>query len=119
VCAIIAADERTEFQKAVDHQAHPEVNDGPEVDCPRVVLRGWRQMWRQREIESISEHNGHQVLYQFGACKRHGSVDFPRRKSGRNMNQWTTVTILDPAMNLLCSPDYTVTGSPGNLLSRL
>ena len=52
-----AAEEGAEFQKAIDQQAKPEVDYGPQVHCPRVVLRGGRQVWRQGKINGIAEED--------------------------------------------------------------
>ena len=119
IFGIITAEKGSEFQKAINQQANPEVNNGPQIDGPRMVLRGGRQVGCQGKIQRISEHNGHQVFYQFGARKRHGSQHFGRPGSGCGRNQEIKGAILDPPKNFLCSPARLITRSPDNLLSRL
>src|SRR5271157_704558 len=72
ISGIIAAEKGAEFQEAIHQQAKPEVDHGSQVDRPRVVLCGGRQVRRKRKIQAVAEQDGDQKFYPFGARKRHG-----------------------------------------------
>jgi hypothetical protein len=79
VSSVIAPPEKgAKFKQAIDQQAKPEIDDGPEVDCPRLVLSGGRQVRRKGKIQGVAKQDSDQEFDPFGACKWHGSKHFRR-----------------------------------------
>ncbi len=49
------------FNNPVSEQAHPDINDQPQIEFERSVPGCDRKCWLEsKEIEQISNHNGHQ-----------------------------------------------------------
>ena len=67
-----AAEERAKLQQAIDQQAEPEVHYCPQIDGPRLVLCGGRQVWREGKIEGVAQQDGNQELQPIGARRWHG-----------------------------------------------
>jgi hypothetical protein len=75
VSGFILAKEGNQFQQAVDHQAHPKVDDGAQVNGPCAVLRRGRQVRGHGKVQNVAKKNGHRKLYPFGTCKMHGGYN--------------------------------------------